>query len=73
MPYLLDDDCDALLVPANDAEAMAAAVKRVLSDQGLSARLTHKARHKAESFDWPAILPQWEQLLMKAAAADRNE
>jgi glycosyltransferase involved in cell wall biosynthesis len=73
IPYLLDGDRDALLVPVNDAEAMAAAIKRVLSDQGLSARLAHNARQKAEGFDWTVILPQWEQLLMKAVAADRNE
>jgi glycosyltransferase involved in cell wall biosynthesis len=73
IPYILDDGCDALLVPADDAEAMASAVKRILIDRSLSAGLTHKARQKAESFDWPKILPQWEQILMQAVGADGNE
>jgi glycosyltransferase involved in cell wall biosynthesis len=73
IPYILDDGCDALLVPPDDAEAMASAVKRILIDRSLSAGLTDKARQKAESFDWPEILPQWEQILMQAVTADGNE
>lgn len=62
LPYLLEDGIDALLVPPNDAEAMAAAVRRILTEPELAARLSRNARAKAEQFDWGIILPQWERL-----------
>lgn len=62
IPYLLEHEQDALLVPSADLEAMAAAVRRILTKPGLAARLSHNARRKAEHFDWSAILPQWESL-----------
>ena len=65
LPYLLADGKDALLVPPNDAEAMAAAVRRVLTEAGLSERLSRNARRKAESFDWANVLPVWRNLLGK--------
>ena len=63
IPYLIDDGVDALLVPPNDPDAMAAAVKRILSEPGLAERLSKNARKKAEQFDWSIILPQWERLI----------
>lgn len=62
IPYLLDDEKDAILVPPDDPEAMAAAVQRILSEPGLSAYLSENARKKAEQFDWSIVLPQWEKL-----------
>jgi glycosyltransferase involved in cell wall biosynthesis len=63
IPYLLDDQSDALIVPPDDAPAMAAAVRRILTEPGLAARLSSNARRKVEQFDWSRILPQWEGLL----------
>jgi glycosyltransferase involved in cell wall biosynthesis len=68
IPYLLEDQRDALLVPAGDAEAMAAAVRRLLTEPGLAERLSRGARDKAEQFAWSVVLPQWEELLMGIAA-----
>jgi glycosyltransferase involved in cell wall biosynthesis len=68
LPYLLDHDHDALLVPANDPTAMAAAVRRILTEPGLAERLSRNARQKAEQFDWSTILPQWEALLTSVTA-----
>lgn len=62
MPYLLEDEVDALLVPPDDPEAMAHAVARVLREPGLAGRLSRNARTKAESFAWSVVLPQWERL-----------
>jgi glycosyltransferase involved in cell wall biosynthesis len=64
---LWQDGHDALLVPPDDAKAMAAAVRRILSAPGLAERLSRNARAKAQQFDWLRILPQWEQLLIEAA------
>lgn len=63
IPYLLEDGVDALVVPPNDAEAMAQAVRRVLTEPGLAERLSRNARAKAERFDWSVALPKWEVLL----------
>ena len=62
LPYLLDDGRDALLVPPDDDAAMAAALRRILSDAKLAQELAAHARRKVEGFDWPAILPQWEAM-----------
>lgn len=62
LPYLWRDGEDALLVPPDDAEAMAAAVERILTESGLAARLSANARKKAEQYDWSIILPKWEAL-----------
>jgi glycosyltransferase involved in cell wall biosynthesis len=68
IPYLLEHEHDALLVPPDDPEAMATAIRRVLTEPGLAERLSRNARHKAEQFDWANILPKWEHLLMSVAA-----
>ena len=62
LPYLWSDENDALLVPPNDADRMAKAIKRILTEPGLSGRLSQNARSKAEGFDWSVILPLWEEL-----------
>ncbi len=64
IPYLLEHERDALLVPPDDPAAMAAAVRRILTDSGLAASLSREARRKAEQWDWSAALPQWEKLLL---------
>lgn len=67
IPYLLEDGVDALLVPRDDAAAMAAAVSRILFEPGLGEHLSRLARRKVEQFDWDIILPQWEELLTTLA------
>jgi glycosyltransferase involved in cell wall biosynthesis len=63
IPYLLEHEYDALLVPPDNPEAMATAVRRFLIEPGLAERISRNARQKAEQFDWSCILPQWEALL----------
>jgi glycosyltransferase involved in cell wall biosynthesis len=63
LPYLLDHEQDALLVPPNDAEAMAEAVRMVLREPELAGRLSRAGRAKVEEFDWSVVLPRWEALL----------
>lgn len=63
IPYLLEHEKDALLVPSDDPEAMACAVRRIVTETGLAERLSFNARRKAEQFDWSKIMPLWETLL----------
>lgn len=62
IPYLLEDGRDALLVSDGDYVAMANAVQRLITEDGLGKRLSENARKKAELYDWSNILPQWEKL-----------
>jgi glycosyltransferase involved in cell wall biosynthesis len=64
---LLEDGRDALLVPPNDPRAMADAIRRIVTEPDLAARLSRNARRKAEKFDWSRILPRWKALLASAA------
>ena len=68
IPYMLEDEHHALLVPSDDHAAMAKAVHRILVEGGLAERLSCNARRKAEQFDWSNILPRWEKLLTSVAA-----
>ncbi len=66
IPYLLEDGHSALLVHPGDPDAMATAVRRVLTEPGLSGRLSKNARAAARAWDWALIVPRWEELLQKA-------
>jgi glycosyltransferase involved in cell wall biosynthesis len=65
--YLLEHEHDALLVPPDDPEALAGAVRRLLTEPDLAGRLSRNARAKAEQFDWAAALPRWKELLTVAS------
>jgi glycosyltransferase involved in cell wall biosynthesis len=62
--HLWRDGDDALLVRANDSEAMATATRRILLSRETAARLSSNGRSNAERFDWSVVTPQWEELLM---------
>lgn len=64
IPYLLAHEMDSLLVLPNDARAMTAAVRRILTERGLAERLSLNARTKTAQFDWSVVLPQWKELLL---------
>lgn len=68
IPDMLDDGRTGLLVPVGDAEAMAAAVCRVLADDALAARLTAAARSEAERYAWPQVRSLWLDAYRRAAA-----
>jgi len=68
IPFLVDDTHDGLLVPSGDADAMAAAVQRIIADPELAAGLSRRGRAKVEAFDWSVVVPQWESILGRVAA-----
>ncbi|MBS0153955.1 MAG: glycosyltransferase [Nitrospira sp.] len=67
IPYLLEDESDALLVPTDDDAVMANAVRRFLIEDGLAERLSMNGRRKVEQFDWSIVLPKWERLFASIA------
>jgi len=69
IPYLLTDGEDALLVPPDDTDAMAGAVRRLLTEPGLAAKLSANGRRRVEGFDWSRVLPQWREVLSRLRRA----
>lgn len=67
IPYLLEHGRDGILVPPRDPEAMAEAVRRLLTEPGLAGRISRNARAKAETFGWDVVLPCWEALFLDVA------
>ena len=68
VPDLLCDGRTGLLVPDGDADAMAAAVLRLLEDPGLAATLSENGRRLAERSAWDAVRPEWEALFASLRA-----
>jgi glycosyltransferase involved in cell wall biosynthesis len=65
IPYLLEDEKDALLVPPNEPVAMAAAIRRLINEPELAARISSNGRKKAASYGWSELLDVWETLLLE--------
>lgn len=59
IPDLLTDGETGLLVPDGDAEAMASAVLRLLSDSALAGKLSRNGRRVAERSAVETLLPMW--------------
>jgi glycosyltransferase involved in cell wall biosynthesis len=72
LPDLLEHDRTALLVPPNDAEAMADAVTQIVRDPLLAAHLSGNARAWAEAYDWSAVLPMWKMQFNTVASNGRG-
>jgi phosphatidylinositol alpha-mannosyltransferase len=66
---VIRDRADGLLVPAADAGALAAAIRDVLGDPDLAARLVAGGRQRARSFDWSVVVERLEAVYAQARAA----
>lgn len=58
LPYAVSPDRTALLVPAEDARALAGAIRRILIHKDLADGLGREGRRWAEGFSWPRIAGQ---------------
>jgi glycosyltransferase involved in cell wall biosynthesis len=70
IPYLLCSEQDSLLIEPDNAEQGAAAIRRILTQPDLAARLSQNAYNKVRQFDWPIVLKQWEDLLLTISSHD---
>jgi glycosyltransferase involved in cell wall biosynthesis len=55
VPYIVGHERTALLVPAGDVDAMAAAIKRILRQPELAARLADAALAEVQRYAWPRV------------------
>jgi glycosyltransferase involved in cell wall biosynthesis len=60
---IVRDGETGLLVPANDAAALARALERLRGDPGLRARLAAAGREAASTRTWEALVPAFEEAL----------
>tara|TARA_R110000850_G_scaffold277086_1_gene422302 strand:- start:25777 stop:26784 length:1008 start_codon:yes stop_codon:yes gene_type:complete len=63
IPFLLEDNQDAVLVPPRNPSAFANGIKKLLTNEKLSEKLKINARKKAERYDWQKVKEQWHLLL----------
>lgn len=68
VPDVVDDGVHGLLVPVGDAEAMAAAMHRILSDASLAQGLVTAGLERAQAWGWPRVRQQWLSAYRRAAA-----
>jgi glycosyltransferase involved in cell wall biosynthesis len=68
IPYLLEDEETALLVPYREPEAMAAAVDRLVREPGLAKHLSAQGRRLAERSSWTAVRRGWEEVFADLGA-----
>lgn len=60
---LVEDGITGLVVPVNDASALAAALKRLAGDKVLRRRLGEAARERVSEYELPHALAAWESVL----------
>ena len=66
---VVQDGRTGVLVPCGDAEAMAAAVDRLLDDPGQMARLGAQGRAAARQYDWAGVAAQYIDVYRQVLAA----
>jgi glycosyltransferase involved in cell wall biosynthesis len=62
IPEIVEDGLNALLVPPGDAGALGRALRRLVADPDLAARLGQAALARGESYRASAIVPRFEQV-----------
>ena len=63
MPFLIANNTDGLLVLPKDISAMANAIVKLKTEDGLRLKLIANARSKVENFRWNVVMPKWKSLL----------
>lgn len=63
IPYLLEHEKDALLVPPENEFDMYSAIQTLINNPEMVQNITKQARHKAEGFDWENVKAEWLKVL----------
>jgi glycogen synthase len=71
IPEVVDESRTALLVSPGDALSLADAIRRVLTDPALAARLGATGRQHVERFSWPRLVPEYLQTFSEMIAGGR--
>lgn len=63
LPFLLEDNKDAILVESNNEVQMAEAIFKLIENTELAKKISINARKKVEQFDWQIVKNQWKEIL----------
>ena len=63
IPYLLEDQKEALLVPPDSVPAMTQAITSLLENPEKTKKLSTTGRKKVEAFDWEVVKEKWSGIL----------
>ena len=62
IPYMIDPDRTGLLVPPDDPDQLAAAVRRLFDDPELAARLEAAGYEETARYAWPNVRESWRRV-----------
>lgn len=68
IPSILTDGVHGLLAPADDAQAVAACIGRLLDNPGFARHLAAAAYESCSQYDWAAARPRWLAAYRSAVA-----
>jgi glycosyltransferase involved in cell wall biosynthesis len=63
IPFLVQHQKDALLVPDDDVQAMVIEINTLITTPKLVLQLSENGRKTIENFDWEIVKKQWFELL----------
>ena len=63
IPYLLEQNVNALLVDDDDVDGMTNQIKHLFTEPNLALNLSKKGKESVESFDWEIVKKEWIELL----------
>jgi glycosyltransferase involved in cell wall biosynthesis len=69
VPYIVEDGKTALLVDADEPEAMAGAILRLHQDNALRTRLQKRGLDEVRQYAWPQVRDQWLSLYRRHGVA----
>lgn len=70
VPYVLRDGITGLLVSAGDDVAMAAALRRILEDDGLASQIREAARADVQQYAWSRVRQRWADVYASLRSHD---
>ncbi len=72
IPYIVDHEKTGLLVPRNDAEAMAASALRLLESQDFGSSIARNAHEASRAYTWPVVRERWLELYRRLVERTAN-
>ena len=72
IPYIVAHERTGLLVPKNDAAAMAASALRLLASQELASSIANNAHEACQAYTWAAVREKWMELYRRLAERSVN-